>query len=105
MSMQGPYAVPGARRSAGPEVVGSVYKELEPTTIVPGELAGETRQAFVSRFPAEATTGMLARSSDATALSSAGMTADVSAMKDQFAMKRRPGCFFASSITHFAPSM
>src|SRR5688500_2088144 len=105
MSMQGPYAVPGARRSAGPEVVGSVYRALDPTTIVPGELAGDTRQAFVSRLPAETITGMLLRSNIATALSSAGMTADVSAMKDQLAIARRPGCFFTSLIIQSAPSM
>src|SRR5437868_2476612 len=89
-SRHGPYAVPGVRASTSTEDESPNARRMReaPTTIAPGELAGAMRHAFISTFPAETTTGIPASSSDATALSSAGMFVDVSAMNDQFAIAR-----------------
>ena len=69
----------------------SVATPDAPTTIVPCAFPGDTRQASISRLPAETITGIPAARSSVTALSSAGMRADVSAMNDQFAIAG-PGC-------------
>src|SRR5712671_5131325 len=56
--------------------------------MVPGAFAGEMRQAFISRLPADTTTGMPAARSSRTAESSAGTDVEVSAMNDQLATAR-----------------
>ena len=89
-SMQVPNAVSGERTSVG-ALSESRRTRDAPTTMAPGELPGEMWQASISRLPAETTTGMPAARSCATALSSAGIAAAVSAMNDQLATARWPG--------------
>src|SRR5687767_7823078 len=102
MSTQGPYAVLKERRSTIlPE--GDRTTDDAPTTMVPSAFPGDTRQALISRLPADTTTGIPTARRRATALSSSGIRDAVSAMNDQFATAGRP-CFFASSMTHFVPS-
>ena len=71
--------------------------------MVPGALAGAMRQALMSKLPAATTTGMPASFSARTEASSAGMLAAVSAMNDQFATARRPGCRATSASIQRVP--
>ena len=86
--------MPGVRASTSCASASMPARRMRdaPTTITPGELAGAIRQAFISRLPAETTTGIPAARSAVTALSSAGIVAAVSAMNDQLAIAGRSGC-------------